>query len=305
MTLNKKALPSAKLVLILGGCAVLTLAGIALSSHFGSHTSFSSTNKNGLDANDMTLEDALTLDSNKNGIADWEESLWGLDPKGNGDKNKAIIDQKKAAAGIEPSIPVQPGDDTASSSPTQVFSQSLLTTILALKQSGGLTQNAIENLGNSIGQNIDSKRSTEPAYTQDDMLLITPTPAARTKYYNDVKALTLKYSASGMGTEFDTIAAAVSDPSHADALAQLTPLSSTYLDFSKDLLALPTPSDAAQYALDTANASAALGNSLRKFQTLYTDALTGMVGLDEYVTANDALKLGSNELVQYFKILGH
>lgn len=294
---TKNILPSSKFAIIIAIVASVTLGGIVLSSYFGSHSSFttdSSPLKKGI-----TLEDAITRDSNKNGTADWEESLWGLDPKENGLKNKAIIEQKKTAAGI---TPVAESDMVVPGTPTAQFSKGLLASILALKENGSLTQEAIENLGNSIGQDIDSRRNTTATYTAADMSIQITTAASRLAYYASVKALMARYAKSGIGTEFEPLATAITDESNIATLAQLTVIAKDYDQFAKDLIALPTPADAAPYALNLANASAANGMALVKISTLYTDALTGMVGLDEYTVADTAFESASTELLAYFKV---
>lgn len=43
----------------------------------------------------MTVGSLIQKDSNKNGIADWEEYLWGLNPEKNGQENKDFIMAKK------------------------------------------------------------------------------------------------------------------------------------------------------------------------------------------------------------------
>ena len=43
----------------------------------------------------MTVGDLIQKDGNSNGIADWEEYLWGLDPNTNGPENKEFILAKK------------------------------------------------------------------------------------------------------------------------------------------------------------------------------------------------------------------
>jgi len=43
----------------------------------------------------LTVSDIIQKDGNTNGIPDWEEYLWGLDPYKNGDSNKEFINNKK------------------------------------------------------------------------------------------------------------------------------------------------------------------------------------------------------------------
>src|ERR1044072_2206217 len=96
----KKELPSKKFTVVTGIVLIVVAGVLIVSSYFASSTIFSrSINKNAPVESSGTVADIITRDTNGNGISDWEETLWGLDPKGNGEENKKTITAKKAAAG--------------------------------------------------------------------------------------------------------------------------------------------------------------------------------------------------------------
>ncbi len=50
----------------------------------------------------LTVGGIIQKDGNENGIADWEEYLWGLNPNKDGEKNREFIYQRK-----KPSLQVE------------------------------------------------------------------------------------------------------------------------------------------------------------------------------------------------------
>ena len=63
-----------------------------------------------------TVGELVGKDSNNNGIADWEERLWGLDPTKlttNGVANKTIIEQKRKQLGGTDDTPLNENDRLA------------------------------------------------------------------------------------------------------------------------------------------------------------------------------------------------
>jgi hypothetical protein len=115
----KKNLPSKEFIRVLGICTGAIIVILIVGSLFGTHSIFNKKSGPLVEANG-TVNELLIQDSNTNGIPDWEESLWGFDPKGDGVANKQGIEQKKLAGNITPSQSNIPLNET------DKFSQSLL-----------------------------------------------------------------------------------------------------------------------------------------------------------------------------------
>lgn len=286
----KKILPSRKFARIIGVSSIVLIVFFVASSHFGSTSIFSKGTKAPVSAKG-TVGDVVTRDSNKNDIPDWEESLWGLDPKGDGVENARIIREKKIAAGIN--VDATSDEGTA----TDQFSQELLSTIIALYQSGSLTPEAVTKLAESVGQSVDGKYTTTPAYTAKD---ITVSSTATKKNYEDaVGTLLYDYRNKNLGSEADIISQGLNEDTK-DALQQLTPISQAYIDLGQRITKLNTPQEAVPYALTLANTSAQAGQSLVKIQKIYSDVLLGMVGLDEYAKADMGFDTAFQQMGNYF-----
>ncbi len=290
----KNNLPSKKFVMVIGICAGLVTIVLVIGSLFGSHSIFTK-NKGNLVEADGTIKDLLTQDSNGNGISDWEESLWGVDPKGDGPTNKKIVDEKKAQANItpiDPSVPI---------SQTDKFSQALLSTILALNQSGELNAVSLAKISESISKDIDLKQANPTPYSLNDLALVPSTEKTRASYKKSMEDLLELYSDLELGSELGIMYQGAS-PGGQDALTKLTPYVTAYGDISKKMLALKTPSDLGPTALDIINATNVMSLAIPKVILLYSDALTGMTGISDYIDASNKSDKAVEKMNLYFGV---
>lgn len=287
----KHVLPSKKFVkvFLIGGGVLLVV--LIATSYFGSSHSFS---RNGsLLRPNETMGEAITQDTNKNTIPDWEETLWGLDPKGDGVANKKIIDEKKIAHGIDLTA------EEENLTPTDEFSRSLFATIVTLQQSGSITPEAVTNLAASIGDSVDAKRVAPTVYTLSNMTLVEDTAVNKKAYRDALKNLIAEYSDVNLGSELDIISTGLNGGG-ASALATLHPMAVAYSQLSKKVVQLPTPRAIAGSALNLANAESQMSATLPQIEKLYDDALTGMVGIDDFIKANKASNDASQKIKVYF-----
>ncbi len=289
----KKYLPSKKLGYILGGSALVVIIILVATSKFGHTLSFGK--KHNISAS--TVGELVGKDSNKNGIADWEESLWGLDPKGNGNSNKAIIEAKRreaaASSVVDPNYPVTAG------TPNDTVTRELLSTILALQQADALTPEAVTNIALSMGVKINQNRTSIDTYSADDLQSVPETVQSVKDYGKKIGALTDKYGATNMGTEFDIIDEGLTVGSE-DALKKLDAIADNYISFSEELIHLPTPQGAKYYVLPFANSLASLGKSLKKIENIYTDSIGGLTGIGDYTQAINTYERATDRFSDYF-----
>lgn len=294
----KKMLPSRQFALIIAICVVGVLVVLFITSRFGTKDTFSSNEYSVKNAN-ITLEDAITLDSNKNGIADWEESLWGFDPLANGPENKRNIEAKKTQAGIEVPVTSSTSENPAESTETEQFSKNLLATMLALKENGGLTPEAVANLGNAFGQNIDAKRTITPAYFGSSVTIVADSTENYKNYDLALRKLVKTYDSRKLGSELEYIPAVMADGDTKKAQEALEEMGDEYQAFAKDVISLPTPSGIAQFSLALANSADAIGIALKKIANIKDDALGGMIGVDEYTTNSEKFLIASADVITF------
>lgn len=291
----KKMLPSKQFVKAISLCVGSCIIILILANYFGSRSAFSqplvSVGQN------ATVSDLLTQDSNNNGIPDWEESLYGLNPKGDGIANKKIIDEKKLKAEQENGVT---NDDSDSTTQTDALTREMLSTILALQQSGNLTPEAISNLSDTLGENVDAKRDTAPEYTIDNISTTDDTSQSMAEYEKEFSAALKTAQASGAGNELSVIYQGLDPATGKDAIKNLDSYADAYDKLGSDIIAIKTPEKISQKSLALANACALMAHSLRKIEVMYTDAATGLVGFDEYSTASAAVVSGTSDLTDSF-----
>ena len=275
------------------GCCILILV---FANYFGSRSAFS---KPAVSIEDSaTVSDLITQDSNNNGIPDWEESLYGLDPKGDGVSNKKIIDEKKNKS--KQANGIINGSSNVSLTETSKLSREMLSTILALQQSGNLTSAAINNLGSTLGSAIDAKRDTTPTYTIDNMTVVPDGATAMVAYEKGFSAALATSQKSGVGNELSVIYQALDETTGKDNITKLDSYAMGYDKLASDIIAIKTPEKLSQRSLAFANACSLMSHSLKKIELMYSDVSTGLVGFDEYATARDAIAGGTSDILNGF-----
>ncbi len=277
-------------------CGGGVLALFVITSLWGSHSIFSKNVTTPLVEANGSVKDLVNQDSNGNGIADWEESLWGLDPKGDGAKNKSIIDQKKAAGNLVPASGTNPLNET------DKFSQGLLSTIIALNQSGSLTPEAIARISETVSKNINVKHANIATYSIAGLATVSPSASARTAYEAKVRSIISPYDDLALGSELSIIESGLTNEGGAETLAKLQPYADAYADIGTKLMALKTPSDIAFTALDMANSAALMSAVIPQIENIYTDAITGMIGIGDYIDANNRSDEAAQKMRAYFGI---
>ena len=197
----KKYLPSRKFIAIVTLIVVFialffTIKGVI--SLFHSRKVFKS---NGLVP--VTVGEVIQKDSNYNGIADWEEYLWGLDPTKNGPENKEYISSKKAVLAQSGSIST-PTDDSKAISENEALSREFFATIVSLQQTGSLDENSLKSISDSIGQKIIATPIAD-VYIKANLKIVADSTKANNAYYDAYNALVNKYANEDMGSELTLI----------------------------------------------------------------------------------------------------
>lgn len=221
-----------------------------------------------------TVGDIVTQDTNGNGIADWEEKLWGLDPSvlyTNGVPNKQIIENKKRALGATDAN-ANPINDT------DRLARELYVLALALGQSETVDQEVLAQISAKIGTSINIKEATN-RYSLKDLRTVTSSDRSLRTYYAAMTALVEKHK-----TDTKDIAIIISALETADTtqLPQLAQSAATYAAFAKDMSALSVPIGVAPYHLAMMNSIAGIAESLPYLVQLNDNAIASLIGIALY-----------------------
>lgn len=240
---------------------------------------------------------AYSLDSDEDGVYDWEEGLWGtnlLDPDSNDDgvSDREDIDFRKKNIQAENDIDESSFDD-GTLSQTEIFARQFIATASLVDQAGGLTPEALAGFSDALKTSIESSTIKDP-FTRLDIKLTTVTPE---QYKASLKVVFDEYLKADI-MELETIYQY--SQGSVSAEAQLKRLTTLYTDMSNEFIKMPAPHNAAGPHLGLVNNTAKITIALLNIQKLETDPLLSMLGLRQYRDYSAALEKNINDLADYF-----
>jgi hypothetical protein len=318
MKIDPKYLPSRKFVIVLS--SIIAVALIVLAFSFRRSGSYEATNDNSLTvAASSSFEAFKQVDSDHDGLPDWQEALYGTDPKNpdtdgdgtpDGEEIKEGRDPLKANTapkGQEPNDKIsaeQIAQDQKtlqeynSLSLTDKYARDLFSQYIATKQVGStLSQTDQEVLALSALPDIQVK-----TYTINDIKTYsaTNTQAEARKYVNDVAyivyqtaAIKEKYKIKDESIVLDEIMAS----SDSSSIKDLGPVLNLLVAELRAFLALPMDGDFASIHLNLINT---LGNKiagLYGMEKLYSDPLQTMILLKNYQDGDDGMYTAVSSII--------
>jgi hypothetical protein len=286
-----------KTFLIRGGIATLIIAVILTVQTAWFHNLFRKKKPGSipLDPN-TTIGDVVQKDSNGNGIPDWEEKLWGLDPTKlytNGVPNETIIRQKLKAAGVAPS-----GAEPTTS--TDRLARDLFALSITLGQNDAVDTSAVQSVADELGSQIALDISAS-SYSSRDIKTVPTTHASLEAYRNALNATLKKYGPDDPNIAVFVQAVADGDYSNLDALDAA---SKQYASVAADLRKLAVPVGVASYHLDIMNGFAGMAKSFVYLKDVETDGLSALSGLAVYRNFNALFLNAEDGLSDYFSQYG-
>ena len=245
---------------------------------------------------EVTIGTVIQKDSNKNGIADWEEYLWGLDPMKNGAKNKEFIDSKKADLAQKGIIV---NDDSKAITESEILSQEFFAAVISLQQTGNLNPESLKSISDALGQNIELLVIPD-IYTKNMLKIVENTEDTRVKFFSDSMNLVVKYQDKDIGKELTLISQGIgnNDP---QALYAADTVAQSYRAFGADLVKIPVPNTATSVVVSLANNYEKTAQSIESLTQILTDQITGMRGIISYKKYSDALTSDIGKLSEVLK----
>ncbi len=224
-----------------------------------------------LNITDARVGDLVALDTNGNGIPDWEEKLWGLDPTKlytNGRPNADIIAEKKAALGISE-------ENEGPLNETDRIARELFSTTTALSETANTE--TIGAIGETIGQGIRIEPVNE--YSNKDIKIVTTTNQSLIQYARAVDTITTKYQKEY--ADITTVISAVETGDYSE-IGNLSITASTYRALTRDLQNVVVPIGIAKAHLDMLNGFAGMAQGFELMTQLEDNSVVGLQGLAFY-----------------------
>lgn len=240
-------------------------------------------NKNSAE-NAEILQDLINRDTDGDGIVDWEENLWGTDPRNKDTNGDGVLDSVEIAK-LKSETPIN-GEASAAIqenlTKTDEFSRELFSTIATLNQAGEIDQATIDKLGSSLAEQIQNA-TPQKIFTLSDIKIINSNTNTDFLNYNDslnkiYERYPIKTGAMEILQEFVT----GDENTSADVLSKLDPIIEQTNKIITELVKTSVPSNLAQLHLDFINGLERMVENLSNLRLFNEDPIVAMGAISKY-----------------------
>lgn len=246
---------------------------------------------------------AAESDSDTDGLADWEEDLWGTDPNDPDTDGDGILDGAERATGQNPSgsgdterfaLDVTATEDLTA---TQVVGRELFGTYMqAFQDNPNLTSTDQEAIIDDALAAVADKLSI-PQYTREDVRAVEASPVTRVAYIEGFKA-SLKRIQDQNPTE-NTALAMLAQGERVNSIAELTRSADIYTAEARVLANLPVPQDIVEVHVRMVAALYGYATSLANVAIFDKDPVLGIAGMSTYLSAQNEFTTATLQIMQY------
>lgn len=243
--------------------------------------------KNGLDT--MTLEELVQKDTDGDGIPDWQEGLYGLDPAKK-ETTPGIPDStaiNKLKSGQEEGEGVADGGassvGTENLTETEKFSRELFSTIAATSQNGTIDPATIDALGASLAEKIKNPVVRKVFLLSDIKIIEGDSLKAFTNYVSASEVIhkknpEMKYTVLDVLQEFMVD----EDNVNISALEKLDPLILQTNKIIDAMTKMDTPRSIAPLHLNIINSLEELSENISDIKLFDTDVIVSLGAISKY-----------------------
>ncbi len=251
----------------------------------------------GLTYNSAVLEDLLAKDADGDGLMDWEEGLYGTDPKnkdtdGDGtpdNKEEIEIDSTFAA-----DIGITDNGEAEGLTQTDQFSRELVATMAALSQTGDMDAATAEQLATTLTEKIVGLPQ-QKVYTLEDLKITKDESAQSFHAYNNSLGSIAPSNSTGY-TVLDVLEKFVTYEEGAEpdssVLEKLDPLIEETREVILKLTDVTVPASVAPLHLTLVNDTERLLENLTNIQLYEVDAIVALSAISQY--ENNVAMLNEN-----------
>lgn len=254
----------------------------------------------------MTVKDLVNKDVDGDGIPDWEETLYNLDPNSKETTlgvpdNSIIAKLRNDPAGVGANSDAN--DQTPENlTETDKFSRELFSTVASLNQNGTVSEDTVNKIGSSLAEKIQN-RPPQKIYSLNDLKMIDEDTPVTIKNYAD--------SLNNIFKDYPTNTSVIAilqkfivDKNNVDvtALQELDPIIAQMQDAIDKMSTMSVPKSISLPHLDFLNAMERVVENLKNIKLYDADAILAYSGIQQYqansTLLESSLKNLSNELVQ-------
>ena len=231
----------------------------------------------------------VNKDADGDGIPDWQEGLYGLDPTKKettpGIPDSVAIDKLKAE---QKKVNAKQGRmETAQSkenlTQTDKFSRELFATVVAASQNGVMDQATIEKLVASLADKIQNSPPRKVFSIFDIKTINNDTVQAFTNYNNALDNISKKYPPTNY-TILDVLQKFIIDENNVDvsALIKLDPIIKQINKVMEEMIKTSAPQSISNLHLNVINSFQRLAENLSDLRLYDSDPIVALGGISKY-----------------------
>lgn len=308
--------PSKKIILITVACA-MAVVGIYLSSRTKNEQSFQATPEKV--ASDIVVNEEIkttsSIDTDGDGLKDWEEVLWKTDPlkadtNGNGisdGKEVATTKQLQNSQQMSATIGIKKVASTPATENLTLTDQLAMQTFaqyINYKQTGvPITPEFTDQLIKNILGNEPLKQDLAK-FTSKNLKNIIETENGDTihAYGNDLWDIIMRNTPKNVALENEyVILLTAIQKNDEKELKKLDPLANGYKNTINEMLTMKVPRSAVERHLDLLNNMNTILALIEDMQVYFTDSARGFSAITYYKDRVPELKASLEKLIAYFK----
>ncbi len=255
------------------------------------------------------LEKISSKDSDSDGLRDWEEALFGTDPKVADTRKLGMTDGEAVAKGLIVPQAIaaisaatsSPATIPGSSLPvpregtiTRALGESFITAYAAAVQNspdGTLSTSDIQKLSNDIVSQLESSIIRAPDFKSMNSLKVTGSGAAALKSFAAAADAVFLANRGNATTSELTYLDSLLNNNDQTAIPHLLSIAKVYQDTAAGLAVIPVPTEVASDNLMLINAMSRLSKIIEDFTRTDSDPVATMLALKQY--PDEAKKLGT------------
>ena len=257
--------------------------------------------------NTVAIGDLVNKDTDKDGILDWEEPLWGLDPTKiettPGVPDSSVIKKLRAEQGFEISTTEGIVENYSENlTETEKFSREFFSTAAALSQSGVTDQETMDQIGVALAEKIQNS-SPRKIFQLLDIKAINNNSAQTIETY--ASSLNNAYVKNPIkGNVVDILEKFIIDENNVDGsvLEELDPIIKQTQNLINEVLKINVPESLTLQHLDFLNAMERVVENISNIRLYNSDVVLALGGISQYdkntILLESALKNLSDAISQ-------
>lgn len=280
--IDKKYLPSKEFQTRIAIIVVLLLVVFGLYKSIGWIKTKAKERKT---AKVVVVKDIVQKDSNANGIPDWEESLWGLDPDKDGEENKQFILAKRALLSKENSDEIKDDETGEINAEDNSLAMAFFSIIMSLNESGTLNENSMAVVSDALGKKIEAL-PINPIYTTSNIKISKTSDVDG--YLTNIAEIMSKYDSKSIGDELNFVAQGLLNKDK-QVLYLVGKIGEAYQSLGKDIINVPVPKNMEEIHLALANDYYRVGKTVVDLSKILESQTIGMKAIINYKKYSDSL----------------